>query len=274
MSSHQTKSEAKKAIITGASGGIGRAIAKQLHAAGYILFLHGRNQATLKALQSSLGNKHHLLVGDLNDDDVQGQLISEAFTSGPIDLLVNNAGVSGFSELADSPSEKLVNQVQTNLIAPMLFTQKFVQRSLAFAHRPCKIVNIGSAFGAIGYAGFSGYCASKFGLRGFTESLSRELADSTIKVCYFAPRATQTAINSDEVSELNAKLGNAVDTVDDVAKQFLQFLHSNKTRKTLGWPEKLFVRLNGCLPEVVDKALRKQLATIHTYTHKALEDSL
>jgi short-subunit dehydrogenase len=274
MTTHNTLLTTKKAIVTGASGGIGQALARALDSAGYTLYLHGRNRSALLVLQAELCGQHQLLVGDLNDDAKQHDLIEQAFAQGPIDLLVNNAGVSAFGELSDCASAVVAKQVQTNLIAPMLFTQKFVQRALACHDHACKIINIGSAFGAIGFAGFSAYCASKFGLRGFTEALSRELADSSIKVCYFAPRATQTAINSNAVSELNLKLGNAVDSADDVAKQFMHFLNSNKTRKTLGWPEKFFVRLNGCLPELVDKALRKKLATIRTYTHKALQESL
>ncbi|WP_371195080.1 SDR family oxidoreductase [Glaciecola sp. SC05] len=274
MSDTKTITNTQKAIVTGASGGIGQAIARELDKAGYTLYLHGRNKLALECLKDSLEGQHHLLVGDLNDNNIQKRLLATAFELGPIDLLVNNAGVSGFGELADCGSDMLANQVQTNLIAPMLFTQKFVQHSLALRQHDCKIVNVGSAFGAIGFAGFSGYCASKFGLRGFTEALSRELADTAIKVCYFAPRATQTSLNSDAVTQLNISLGNAVDSVDEVAEQFMVFLNSNKTRKTLGWPEKLFVRLNGCLPEVVDMALRKKLSTIRTFTHKVTQESL
>jgi short-subunit dehydrogenase len=125
------------------------------------------------------------------------------------------------------------------------------------------IVNIGSTFGSIGHPGFSTYCATKFGLRGFTESLRRELSDTKVGVFYIAPRATQTDMNSEAVAELNRELGNAMDQPEVVVDEIIRLL---KTRRAgdyfLGWPEKLFVRLNGLLPRVVVGAISKQLATI------------
>ena len=124
------------------------------------------------------------------------------------------------------------------------------------------IVNVGSAFGSIGYPGFSGYCASKFGLRGFTEALKRELAASQVRVLYFAPRATDTSINSAAVVEMNQQLGTRMDSPDFVAAQLLAQLKSSQSRRFLGWPEQLFVRLNALFPAIVDKALRGKLAII------------
>lgn len=73
------------------------------------------------------------------------------------------------------------------------------------------VVNVGSAFGALGHPGFTAYCASKFGLRGFTEALARELADGKIRVLYLAPRVTATAMNDSRVEALNTALGHVVD---------------------------------------------------------------
>ena len=81
------------------------------------------------------------------------------------------------------------------------------------------IVNIGSTFGSIGHPGFATYCASKFGLRGFTETLRRELADTEVQVYYVAPRATRTDMNSAAVVQLNEELGNAMDPPDVVKTQ-------------------------------------------------------
>jgi len=273
QSENQAALKKPVAIITGASGGIGQAIAKELDQAGYRLYLHGRNKTALQSLQAELNGEHQLLIGDLNQLDVLQSLLDQAFAGGHIDLLVNNAGISSFGELASCTSAVIEAQIQTNLIAPMQVTQGFVQRVQRRGNNRSKIINIGSAFGGIGFAGFSPYCASKFGLRGFSEALSRELADSSIQVCYFAPRATQTPINSDTVTQLNMKLGNAVDTPEYVAKAFMRFLNSGRTRKTLGWPESFFVRLNGCLPELVDKALRKKLAVIRSFSTKLLKES-
>ena len=124
------------------------------------------------------------------------------------------------------------------------------------------VVNVGSTFGAIGYPGFSTYCASKFGLRGYSEALRRELSDSSLQVFYLAPRATNTAINSSRVANLNSELGNAVDEPIIVAKALLKQLQKNRMNCYVGWPEKFFARVNGLLPKLVDSSLSKQLALI------------
>jgi len=125
------------------------------------------------------------------------------------------------------------------------------------------IVNIGSTFGSIGHPGFASYCASKFGLRGFTEALRREVSDTNIQVFYIAPRAVQTDMNSAAVVQLNRELGNTMGEPAVVVDALLRLLTKNAGGDYfLGWPEKLFVRLNGLLPKVVDGALSKQLTTI------------
>ena len=127
------------------------------------------------------------------------------------------------------------------------------------------IVNVGSAFGSIGYPGFTGYSASKFGLRGFTEALKRELSDSAVQVLYFAPRATDTSINSDAVVAMNRELGNQSDSPALVAAALVQQIQQNQARRFIGWPEQLFVRVNAVLPGIVDKALAAKLAVIRRY---------
>ena len=126
-------------------------------------------------------------------------------------------------------------------------------------------VNLGSTFGSIGYPGFSAYCASKFALRGFSEALRRELADTRVKVLYFAPRATRTSMNAANVVAMNDELHQAMDEPQEVAQQLLQAIRREDDEHYLGWPEKFFVRLNSLLPRVVDQALRKQLPIIQRF---------
>ena len=127
------------------------------------------------------------------------------------------------------------------------------------------VVNLGSTFGSIGYPGFSAYCASKFALRGFSEALRRELADTEMKVLYIAPRATRTSMNSAQVVAMNDELNVAMDDPLEVADQVAQAIIREREELYLGWPEKLFVRLNSLLPRVVDQALRKQLPIIQRF---------
>ena len=131
------------------------------------------------------------------------------------------------------------------------------------------MINVGSTFGAIGYPGFAAYCASKFALRGFSEALRRELADTNVRVLYFAPRATRTPMNAPSVVAMNDELGVAMDDPEKVAAELLQVIRHEQEERYLGWPERLFVRLNGLLPRVVDQALRKQLPIIQRFArHK------
>ena len=267
----------KTCLVTGASGGIGGAIAKALCEQGYRVYIQGRNLQKLTQLKLSLGGDVEIILGDLNEAADRQTVLTEAFTSGAVDLLVNAAGVSQFAAFEQLQADDISALTQTNLITPMLFTQAFIgfakrarvvnsdNSQAANEKRNVTVINVGSAFGFIGYPGFSSYCASKFGLRGFTESMAREYSDSYFRFGYFAPRATQTEINSKAVDEMNAALGNAVDTPAYVAQEFLTFLNSKSREKVVGWPEKLFVRVNGLLPKVVDNAIKSKLSTIKRF---------
>ena len=102
-------------------------------------------------------------------------------------------------------------------------------------------------------------------MRGFSEALRRELADTDVNVLYVAPRATRTRMNSSAAMALNEALKTTVDEPHGVAREVMGAIRKNLNELYLGWPEKLFVRLNGLLPGVVDRALRKQLPVIRSF---------
>lgn len=258
----------QRCLLTGASGGIGQAIAKALAEKGVSLVLLGRNRARLDSLAEQLPGQHEVVCGDISVANDRAALVTRLEALGGISMLVNNAGVSHLSMLEGTSSETLEAVIQTNLIAPMLLTQALLPQLKRSSHT--YIVNIGSAFGSIGFAGQAAYCASKFGLRGFTESLLRELADTNIHVSYLAPRATDTQINSDIASAMNKELGNQVDSPEIVAKQFIQLLEQRKARAFIGFPERLFVKINGAFPSLVDKALIKKLPIIKRFIAPSL----
>ncbi|MEH6596807.1 MAG: SDR family oxidoreductase [Colwellia polaris] len=267
--------EKKLCLVTGASGGIGRAISQELARAGYTVILQGRDLDKLIEIREELRHNSHIVLGELTNEKDRTRILNESFEYGDIELLVNNAGISCFSSFTDSDKAALVDLMEVNLLSPMLFTHEFLSRLTITNLNKQKVnefnatvINVGSAFGSIGYPGFSLYCASKFGLRGFSESLSRELADSNIRVAYFAPRATNTNINSVKVDDMNKALGNASDSPEFVAKQFMVLLNSKKSRKFVGWPEKVFSRLNGAFPEVVDKAIGSKLNKIKRFINQ------
>lgn len=262
------KLDQAKILITGATGGIGAAIAAELALAGAQLVLVARDPVALAALQSQLaGNGHCTLALDLLQAGAPEQLRDFVEPLG-ITGLINVAGVNQLALLSDMKSTDINRITYLNLIVPMQLCRVLVP--LLAVTENSFIVNVGSILGSIGYAGSTVYCASKFGLRGFTESLQRELADTPTRVIYFAPRATSTALNSDAMQALNNELNTAVDTPAVVAGQLLQALtKKSSSRFYLGWPEKFFVRLNGLLPRLVDNALAKQLPIIRRYATQA-----
>jgi len=265
--STMTMLENKSCVLTGASGGIGEAIAQQLSRQGFTLILVGRHVEKLTKLAASLDSLrlHHVLEADLTSVEGRAKIASLVRQRADVSMLINNAGISHFAEFLSQEESAVEETLTTNLLAPMLLT-KALMPYLDMSNDPT-IINVGSSFGSIGYPCYTSYCASKFGLRGFTEALHRETASSGIRVKYFAPRATRTKMNSQSVSEMNMTLGNNTDEPDEVARQLSKFLKSTRSRHFVGWPEKLFARVNGVVPELVDRVLSKQVSVIRKFAN-------
>lgn len=249
----------KTVLLTGATGGIGAEVARQLSGEDARLILTGRSVEKLRALQNQLAAETLIYPCDLTSTAEQQGLLQFCQQHGGIDVLINNAGISQF---ALCQQQQFSDLVSINLLVPMQLCQLFLP--MLHQHKG-QILNVGSAFGSIGHPGFTGYCATKFGLRGFTEALQRELAESGVQVKYFAPRATETSINSSDVVQLNQQLGNSMDSPTWVAAQLVKQLTSNQLRRFLGWPERIFVRLNGVFPALVDMGLKSKLTLIELF---------
>jgi short-subunit dehydrogenase len=204
-----------------------------------------------------------ILAGYLTHEQTPSELKALVQSTGGIDLLINNAGTSQFKSFAEQTSFELESLLKTNLVAPMLLTQALIPELMK--SKEAQIINIGSIFGYIGFPGFTSYCASKFGLRGFSQSLRRELADTSIRVKYFAPRATKTSINSDAVMQMNVELKTESDSPAWVASEFMKFLESSAWEKKLGGKESFFVFMNQLFPSIPDKAILGQLPIIKKY---------
>jgi short-subunit dehydrogenase len=256
-----------RVLITGGAGGIGRALAGELLEAGASVLLVGRSATALADAAHTLGGdgtRVGTLVADITSAADRLRLVAYASTwNGGIDVLVNNAGVSHFGLYGDATPESIEQTLAINLLAPMLLVRALLP---TLAKRPqAAIVNVGSVFGAIGYPGNATYSAAKFGLRGFSEALRRELSGGAVRVLHVAPRATRTAINSRAVEALNLELGVATDAPEAVAAWIRERLELELADGTRGWPERLFVKLNALLPRLVDGALRKQLPAIQRH---------
>lgn len=256
----------KKVLLTGASGGIGNALAVALIAQGATLVLAGRNPIKLQDMARRFSGEQNTVLAvmlELGSAHAIEQANNIARQHPDIDILVNCAGSNLFSACTTTSAQQTVALLNVNLTGTILLTQALLPNLLA---RPeAMIVNIGSTFGSIGYPGFTVYCASKFGLRGYTEALRRELTNTPVKVVYVAPRATATDMNEANVIEMNKALGNAMDSPQHVAACVLQAMKQERARMSIGWPEKLFVVLNGLFTRLVDNALKKQLPVIQRF---------
>ena len=256
------------AVLTGGGGGIGAAIARAIAPQCAVLLLVGRDAARLAATAQAVerpGLDCRFVLADLATAAGRDAVVHAA--SGlDVNLLINNAGTSEFAWFADQSEAAVERILDVNALAPMLLTQRLLPQLQR--RKGATIVNVGSIFGYLGYPGCASYSASKFALRGFTEALRRELADGPVRVLYFAPRATRTALNDDALTALNAELGTAMDTPEWVGHELVALLRRPVRERLLGMPEKFFARVNQVLPGLVDNGLRKQLDTIRNFARR------
>lgn len=258
----------KTIVLTGATGGIGQQLARALATENARLILVGRDQVRLQKLLLELSsNSHHqhrFVVADLSTKQGLNSFKAACCDESVIDMLINNAGVNDFAFLEQQDIELIQKIVRVNLLVPILTCK--ILLPLLQTRPEAVILNVGSTLGSIGFPGNATYCASKFGLRGFTEALRRELSNTKVKVHYLSPRATRTAMNSSTVDALNNTLRNAVDDPQVVVAAALKLLRAKRSSDAfLGWPEKLFVKINSLFPKLVSQNIAKQLATIRQY---------
>lgn len=252
-----------RALVTGASGGIGQAVARALCGEGAQVLLAGRRMESLHEIARAYPGQVEVVQADITTRSGRESVASAADDLGGLNCLINGAGISDFGLLEHQDEETIAALIGLNVTGTLQLTHRLLP-VLRRADR-AMVVNIGSIFGSIGYPGFSSYCASKFALRGFSEALRRELADTRTKVIYIAPRATRTALNSPSVVAMNEDLKVAMDPPERVAAAVIAAVHAEREETYLGWPEKFFVSLNGLLPRIVDRALRRQLPTIRRF---------
>jgi short-subunit dehydrogenase len=185
----------KRYLITGASRGIGRAIAEKLAADDAVLLLHGRDTVALAQTRNALEPrcaKVILLAHDLAKHSGVSDLIAEVGKK-PINLLVNNAGVAVVKPFTEITAIEWEQTVGVNITAPFMLTQQFAPRMPPGS----SIVNILSIAAKTGFPNWSAYCMSKFALEGFSQCVRDELRDRKIRVISVYPAATDTEIWND-----------------------------------------------------------------------------
>lgn len=254
-------------VLADAAGDIGSAIARVLADEGHRMVLVGRDIGKLQQLKAALPDRdRHLAVAvDLSGAAQRNALVGVCKSlPGGVDVLINNAGVSGFAMLGGQGDGEINSMLYTNLIAPIALTRDLLP--LLQCSEYGALINIGSAFGHIGHPGFSVYSASKFGLHGFTEALRRELMDTGVAVHYLAPRAVDAGPDGEALDKLNCALRTRSDLPEEVALQVLRLLdRPGSGRGFIGWPEQLLIKLNALCPLLVDRVLCRRMTVIRRY---------
>jgi NAD(P)-dependent dehydrogenase (short-subunit alcohol dehydrogenase family) len=182
----------KRYLITGASRGIGRAIAEKLASSDVTLLLHGRDTVALADVCKSVNPRCESvvrLIHDLATPSGVSNLIAGVGRD-PLDLLVNNAGIAIVKPFEEITPVEWEQTLDVNVTAPFLLTQHFAPRMPPGS----SIVNILSIAAKTGFANWSAYCMSKFALEGFSQSVREELREHKIRVINIYPAATHTEI--------------------------------------------------------------------------------
>lgn len=227
----------RKALVTGASGGLGEAIARMLHAQGAVVGLHGTRREKLEALAGELGDRAKVFPADMsNRDEVKALAKQAEETLEGVDILVNNAGINRdglFVRMSDDDWDAVL---EVNLTAAFRLTRELTHPMMR--RRFGRIINISSVVGVAGNPGQANYCASKAGLIGFTKSLAQEIATRNVTVNCVAPGFIESAMTE----KLNDKQRESImggipmrrmGTGDDIAASVL-YLASNEAGYVTG----------------------------------------
>ncbi|MEH6544989.1 MAG: 3-oxoacyl-[acyl-carrier-protein] reductase [Sneathiella sp.] len=183
----------KCALVTGASGGLGAIIAKDLHAAGATVALSGTREDALKAVATELGDRVHVLPCNLSDMEAVGNLIKDADAAmGQVDILVNNAGLTRDGLAMRMKEEDWDLVMDVNLKAAFLLSKTSLRGMMK--RRTGRIIGITSIVGVTGNPGQMNYAASKAGMIGMSKSLAQEVASRGITVNCVAPGFIETAM--------------------------------------------------------------------------------
>lgn len=195
----------KTALITGASGGIGSAIAKNLSQQGAHVVLHGTRAGRLEELASEIGSNVSVVTANLSDRAAVGSLVAEAAkATGAIDILVNNAGITRDNLFMRMKDEEWDEVLEVNLTSSMLLCRSAIRAMMKA--RWGRIISISSIVGVTGNPGQTNYAASKAGMIGFSKSLAAEVASRGITVNIVAPGFIETPMTDELADEQKQKL--------------------------------------------------------------------
>ncbi len=211
----------KCALVTGASGGIGSAIARALHAQGATVALSGTREDALRAVAAELGERAHVTPANLGDAAAADQLVKDAGEAmGGLDILVNNAGLTRDNLAMRLKDEDWQTVMDVNLTAAFRLSRAVLRGMMK--KRWGRIIGITSIVGVTGNAGQANYAASKAGMIGMSKSLAQEVASRGITVNCLAPGFIATpmtdALTEDQQTKINASIpAGRMGAADEIA---------------------------------------------------------
>ena len=260
-------------LLTGASSGIGRELALALARRGATLLLSARREEQLRALVDEcvpLGGAADYVAGDVTNPAVRNRLIARAAELfDGLDVLVNNAGVSAHGAFAQSDEATLRQVMELNFFAAAeltrlalpLLAKRTRPRGTAATREPSRpaIVNIGSIIGHRGLPLNSEYSASKFALRGWSESIRAELASEGLDVLMVSPGTTETEFFNHLIASRGAMpwAGSQGIPAAAVAEQTVRALERGRREIFPNWRGRLLVLANRLAPGLVDRAVQR-----------------
>ena len=234
----------KTALVTGASGGIGAAIARALHGRGAVVALSGTRREALEGLAAELGERAHVCPADLREAAAADVLVAAAEAmAGPLHILINNAGLTRDMLALRMKDEDWQTVLDIDLTAPFRLARAALRGMLR--RRAGRIIGIGSIVGSTGNPGQANYAAAKAGLIGMTKALAQEVASRGITVNMVAPGFIATPMTAALNEEQKAKLAQAIPlgrmgSPEDVAAAVL-YLASDEA----GWVTGSTLHVNG-----------------------------
>jgi short-subunit dehydrogenase len=249
----------RRALVTGASSGIGRALAIELARLGVDLVLLARREDRLAEVAreiAAVGRRAILVAGDVTDAEVRRRAIDTARRElGGLDILVNNAGVAAHGRFADADPKRIRPIFEVNFFAPVELIRDAIP-TLREGTQPI-IVNIGSILGERGAPHKSEYSASKFALHGFSEAVRPELNRLGIEVLVVAVGPTETE-HFDVLLEGTATLpwGDPPrQSADQVARSIVRAVQRGRRKLVTGWRGRLVVAANRFFPRIVERIM-------------------
>ena len=228
------------ALLTGGTGGLGAALRACLTQQGAKVISVGRDEG------------EDIRVDLSNAEEVSRLCQQLAYM--PIDILIHNAGLQYFGRMHEQPEALMNAMITVNLQTPLLLTRALLPGMLNRGHG--QIVSIGSAFAAIPFSHFGAYCATKAGMRAFSQSLRREYAARGITVTYAAPRAMRTSMSTGPIAEFLKRTKSATDDPVVTAAKIVRAIAADRREITIGFSEGIFGRLSALFPSLFDIVLR------------------